>query len=239
MLRISALTKSFGGVTALAGVDIDIEDDRITGVIGPNGSGKTTLFNAVSGTFPPTGGQVTWRGRDITGLAAHRIARLGLVRTYQQAMSFAGLSVAENLLIGFEQGGRIARGRPRRFSSPGEILDFVGLDGLAGSDASALSFGNLRRLGLAVALGAEPGLLLLDEPAAGLNDSESASLTDLILTLPARGIGVCVIDHDMALMGRVCERLVVLNFGRKIAEGRPEDVLRDPAVLDVYLGGAV
>ncbi len=234
MLEIAGLKKSFGGVHALAGVDITIDPTRITGVIGPNGSGKTTLFNTVAGAHKPTAGRVTWQGIDITGAPAHRVARLGLVRTFQQAMSFRGLTVGENVRIGFEQG----RGaRARRFSTAGEILGFVGLAELAAADAASLSFGNLRRLGIAVALGAEPSLLLLDEPAAGLNDGESANLAELILTFPAHGVGVCVIDHDMALMGTLCERLIVLNFGTKIAEGTPDEVLHDPKVLDVYLGG--
>ncbi len=234
MLEIVGLSKSFGGVQALAGVDITVDPGRITGVIGPNGSGKTTLFNTVAGAHRPTAGRVVWQGRDITGAAAHRVARLGLVRTFQQAMSFRGLSVGENVRIGFEQGSRAAR---RRFASASEILDFVGLADLAAEAAASLSFGNLRRLGLAVALGAEPALLLLDEPAAGLNDGESADLAQLILTFPGRGIGVCVIDHDMALIGALCQWLVVLNFGTKIAEGAPGEVLHDAKVLDVYLGG--
>ena len=243
MLEIVGLKKSFGGVQALAGVDVAIDPAAITGVIGPNGSGKTTLFNTIAGAHRPTGGRVTWLGTDITGAPAHRVARLGIVRTFQQAMSFRGLTVGENVRIGFEQGSRagprrIASTIPRRFASTGEILAFVGLADLAASDASSLSFGNLRRLGIAVALGAEPSLLLLDEPAAGLNDGESADLAELILTFPKSGIGVCIIDHDMTLMSTLCERLVVLNFGTKIAEGTPDAVLHDARVLDVYLGGA-
>ena len=234
MLEITGLSKSFGGVQALAGVDIVIDPARITGVIGPNGSGKTTLFNTIAGAHKPTAGRVLWRGQDITGAPAQRVARLGIVRTFQQAMSFPGLTVDENVRIGFEQG---SRAKQRRFASPRDILRYAGLADLAGENAAALSFGNLRRLGIAVALGAEPSLLLLDEPAAGLNDGESAALTDLILAFPGLGIGVCVIDHDMTLIGAVCEEIVVLNFGTKIAEGTPEVVLRDPKVLDVYLGG--
>lgn len=235
-LEIVGLHKKFGGVVALDGVDISIDTDHITGVIGPNGSGKTTLFNVVSGALPPTSGRVTWQGQDITGKRAYEIARLGLVRTFQQSMSYTALSVGDNVRISREHGrARRLRTTPR-WQSADEILDFVGLGGLGREIAGSLSFGNLRRLGLAIALGADPLLLLLDEPAAGLSDSEGVALTELILRFPQLGLGVCVIDHDMALIGAVCDRLIVLNFGTKIAEGPPQEVLNDATVLDVYLG---
>jgi branched-chain amino acid transport system ATP-binding protein len=235
-LEIVGVQKKFGGVVALAGVDISIDTERITGVIGPNGSGKTTLFNVVAGAFAPTAGRVLWQGEDITGKRAYEIARRGLVRTFQQSMSYPALSVRDNVRIGCEHGRARGLRTNTRWESAEEILDFVGLAGRGGEIAGSLSFGNLRRLGLAVALGADPQLLLLDEPAAGLSDSEGAALTELILRFPGLGLGVCVIDHDMALMGAVCDYLVVLNFGMKIAEGSPQDVLNDATVLDVYLG---
>jgi branched-chain amino acid transport system ATP-binding protein len=237
-LEIAGLRKKFGGVVALDGVDIAIGDDGITGVIGPNGSGKTTLFNVVTGVHKPTAGRVLWRGEDITGQPAWRIARQGLVRTFQQAMSYPGLSVRDNVRIGNEHGRDLPIGE-KRWSDPEDILRFVGLEGRESEIAGSLSFGNLRRLGIAVALATEPRMLLLDEPAAGLSDGEAAELRDLILRFPGMGIGVCLIDHDMALMGAVCTRFVVLNFGTKIAEGPPEVVLKDPKVLEVYLGGEV
>jgi branched-chain amino acid transport system ATP-binding protein len=235
-LEITGLRMEFGGVVALAGVDISIQPDKIIGIIGPNGSGKTTLFNVIAGVYKPTSGRVLWRGKDITGRAAHEIARRGLVRTFQQAMSFPGLSVRENVRIACEHGHSRGDGVRPRWGSPDEILSFVGLGGLAREIAGAMPFGNLRRLGVAVALGANPSLLLLDEPAAGLSHNESDELMELVLRLPKIGIGVCLIDHDMFLMSALCERLIVLNFGTKIAEGPPNLMLNDPKVTEVYLG---
>jgi branched-chain amino acid transport system ATP-binding protein len=235
-LEITGLRKEFGGVVALAGVDISIPSEKIIGIIGPNGSGKTTLFNVIAGVHKPTSGRVLWRGKDITGRPAHEIARAGLVRTFQQAMSFPGLSVRENVRIACEHGRSHPDGARSKWNSPEEILNFVGLTSLAGEIAGAMPFGNLRRLGIAVALGANPSLLLLDEPAAGLSHNESDDLMELVLRFPKIGIGVCLIDHDMFLMSALCERLVVLNFGTKIAEGPPNRVLNDSKVTEVYLG---
>src|SRR5580704_6770211 len=237
-LEINGLLKKFGGVVALNGVDLSIDPTKITGIIGPNGSGKTTLFNVIVGAHKPSGGRVSWRGNDITGRSTARIARQGLVRTFQQAMSFSGLSVHENVTIAYEHG------RPRgtagtRWKSPEEILDFVGLSGLGDQTAGSMPFGNLRRLGIAIALSTNPLLVLLDEPAAGLNQTEVAQLMELIFQLPKVGIGVCLIDHDMFLMSGLCERLTVLNFGTKIAEGPPQAVLNDPKVKEVYLGNEI
>jgi branched-chain amino acid transport system ATP-binding protein len=232
-LEISGLRKVFGGVVALDGVDLSIDLNEILGIVGPNGSGKTTLFNVVTGALKPTGGSVRWRGENIAGLPAHQIARKGLVRTFQQAMSFPTLSVRENILIAHEHGGIPIDGTGM---SAADVLHFVGLKGREEDIAGSMPFGNLRRLGLALALAARPALLLLDEPAAGLNDRETEQLAELILQLPDRGIGVCLIDHDMNLITSICRRLVVLDFGTKIAEGPPDEVLNDKKVTEVYLG---
>jgi branched-chain amino acid transport system ATP-binding protein len=231
-LEISGLRKTFGGVVALDGVDLSIDPEEILGIVGPNGSGKTTLFNVVTGALKPTAGSVHWRGEDISGLPSHKIARKGLLRTFQQAMSFPALSVRENILIAHEHGA----GADRKGMSTSEILRFVGLEGRENEIAGSMPFGNLRRLGLALALAARPILLLLDEPAAGLNDSETEQLAEIILQLPGRGIGICLIDHDMNLIASICRRLVVLDFGTKIAEGPPGEVLNDKKVVEVYLG---
>jgi branched-chain amino acid transport system ATP-binding protein len=236
-LEITGLRKNFGGVVALAGVDLSIEADRIVGIIGPNGSGKTTLFNVITGVHKPTAGRVVWQGKDITGRSAYQIARRGLVRTFQQAMSFPGLSVRENVRIACERGRVGGDTAGAEWDSPDKLLRFVGLADRGDDIAGSMPFGNLRRLGIALALGVNPSLLLLDEPAAGLSHSEADDLMELVLRLPKLGIGVCLIDHDMFLMSALCERLIVLNFGTKIAEGPPKLVLNDPKVTEVYLGG--
>ena len=238
-LEITGLKKRFGGVVALGGVDLSVPLNQIVGVIGPNGSGKTTLFNVIVGAHKPTAGRVLWQGEDITAKSTSYIARSGLVRTFQQAMSFSAIPVRENVRIAFEHGRLRTKGASLRWNSPDEILEFVGLSGLGHRIAGSMPFGNLRRLGVAVALATNPLLLLLDEPAAGLNQPEVEELMELIIQLPGLGIGVCLIDHDMFLMSSLCERLVVLNFGTKIAEGPPTSVLNDPKVTEVYLGNEI
>jgi len=235
VLEIRGLSKQFGGVTALAGVDLAMEEGEILGIVGPNGSGKTTLFNVVTGVHKPSGGSVSFRGRDITGLPPHAISSAGIGYTFQQAMAFAGLRVLENVQIAGEHVRTKTGASP--WPTPLALLDFVGLTALAHERAGVLPFGNLRLLGLALALATQPVLLLLDEPAAGLNDRETAALVGLVRQLPGHGITVCVIDHDMKLMQMLCRRLAVLDFGSKIADGPTAAVLADPMVLDVYLGG--
>ena len=237
ILEIKGLRKQFGGVTALAGVDLAIEEGEILGVVGPNGSGKTTLFNVVTGVHRPSGGNVVFRGQDITGLAPHAISRAGIGYTFQQAMAFAGLGVLENVQIAGEHVRARADGTANPWPTPQALLDFVGLKPLAVEKAGVLPFGSLRLLGLALALATRPSLLLLDEPAAGLNDRETTALVGLVRQLPGHGISVCVIDHDMKLMQMLCRRLAVLDFGSKIADGPTEAVRADPKVLEVYLGG--
>jgi ABC-type branched-subunit amino acid transport system ATPase component len=232
MLEIAGIEKRFGGVVALAGIDLSFGPDEIVGVIGPNGSGKTTLFNVICGLYPPSAGRVRWRGTDITGRRPHAIARLGIGHTFQQAMAFPALPVAENVRIALEHG----TASRRHWATAREVLDFVGLTGLERTPSGALSFGNLRRLGVAVALAAAPAQLMLDEPAAGLNGAESAALAELLRRVHALGIGICIVDHDVKMMTALCQRLVVLNFGTKVADGPTRAVLDDSRVVDIYLG---
>ena len=224
----------FAGVHALAAVDLAFEAGEIVGLIGPNGAGKTTLVNTISGFQRPAEGQILLDGRDITRWPAHRRARHGIARTFQAVRVFGGLTVQENL-----EAAVFATGGSRRTAETAcrDMLALVGLDGLGPVRADSLSYGQERRLGIARALAGSPRLLLLDEPAAGLNEQESDQLLDSLVEIRERfGCGLLVIEHDMRLIMRLCDRLHVLDHGSTLAEGTPEDVARDPQVLAAYLG---
>jgi ABC-type branched-subunit amino acid transport system ATPase component len=235
LLTVQGLSKSFAGVHAIEDLDIEVHQGEILGLVGPNGSGKTTLFNCVSGFMGPTRGRVFWRGREITGQAPDQIARQGIVRTFQQKMVFPSATVRENVEMAW--GGECDDGASgATFKSCGDILDFLGLSQVQERLASDIPFGHARKLGMGLALAANPRLLMLDEPAAGLNQSETRELGDLMRRIRALGITVWVIEHDMPLVMSLCERLIVLHAGRKIAEGEPTTVSRDQHVISVYLG---
>jgi len=234
ILSVERLSKSFSGVQALEDVDIAVNEGEVLGLVGPNGSGKTTLFNCVTGFTRPTHGRIVWQGKETTHLAPDQIARRGVVRTFQQKMVFPRATVRENLEIAWA--GRHGNGSARTFAACDDLLHFLGLTPMAEIHAADIPFGSARKLGLGLALAANPRLLMLDEPAAGLNEDESRELGELIGKMASLSIIVWIIEHDVSLVMSICDRIVVLHAGRKIAEGKPNDIANDPAVITVFLG---
>ncbi|MCC6627024.1 MAG: ABC transporter ATP-binding protein [Chloroflexi bacterium] len=247
-LRLDDVSRHFGGVRAVDGVSFTIEPGHIHGLIGPNGAGKTTLINVLSGLVAPTRGTITYGGQRIDGLSPHRIAALGITRTYQSIRVFPAMTALENVLVGQHVVTR-ALFWQRLVYAPAErreaavaraaaraLLAQVGLAARADVPAGALAYGEQRRLEIARALGSRPSLLLLDEPAAGMNSVEIAQLGDIIRSLTAAGRTILLVEHNMALVMRICDRLTVLNFGRLLADGEPATIARDPTVVAAYLG---
>ncbi len=247
MLEVAALSKHFGGVRAVDELSLAVREGEVFGLIGPNGSGKSTTVNLICGVFPVTSGSITFAGEDITRLAAHRVLGAGIARTFQNIRLFGDLSVwqnlwvAQNSLDAKRSEGLISRwlGGARRGRAATEaLLEFSGLGHRSGELARNLAFGEQRRLELARALAARPKMLLLDEPAAGMNAEEVGQLAERIKELKAGGITILLVEHVMELVMGVTDRIAVLNFGKKIAEGTPGEIQDNPAVREAYLGAA-
>ncbi|KKL82539.1 hypothetical protein LCGC14_1983750 [marine sediment metagenome] len=249
LLEVYGLIKHFGGLIAVSELDFVVEKRTILGIIGPNGAGKTTLYNLITGVFRPTGGKVIFNGEDIAGLSTHRIASKGLVRTFQTTNLFHEMTVLQNVLLAhhlFRKSGDIAQffatsgfqGEDRRVKKRAmEILDNLGLGAHKDELAKNLPHGNQKVLGMALAMAASPKLMLLDEPMTGMDETETTTMMNLIKRVrDEMGMTIVVVEHDMKVIMGLSEHIIVLNFGKKIAEGPPREVTRNRAVIEAYLG---
>jgi branched-chain amino acid transport system ATP-binding protein len=250
MLQVDGLTKNFGGLAAVNAVTLTIEPGELVGLIGPNGAGKTTFFNLVTGYLKPTSGTVAFEGKDLTGKKPHTVAARGMIRSFQQDNVFAAITALENLTlaahlhsdISFAQTvlkTRHARRREGEIRAKAhEVLELVGISQLAGTKAGALAHGHKRMLGIALALMCEPKLLMLDEPLAGMNPAEVDDTLALVRKLWEGGLTILLIEHNMRAAMSICQRFTVLSFGRKIAEGTPDEIRNNAEVVQAYLGTA-
>ena len=238
LLDVNEVSVRFGGVQALDGVNLDVDRGYVTGLIGPNGAGKTTLFNVICGLQSATGGRVLLEGDDISGVKAHRRARLGIARTFQRLEVFGSLSARDNILVAAEIHKGCDRSAPPPQEVTEEILDKVGVRAVADERVDSMPTGLARLVELGRALATKPRLLLLDEPSSGLNEEETEVFGELLLELAEGGLAILLVEHDVELVMRVCHRIFVLDFGRIIAEGSPQEIQRNARVQEAYLGKA-
>ena len=248
-LETKNLTKIFGGLTAVNNVDFSIEQGKINAIIGPNGAGKSTFFNLISGFHPPTSGQVIFKGHDITKLPPNKIAELGIARTFQTTNLFEQSTVLDNVIVGhrlrtksnlFDAILRTPRHKAEEKQCREkaiEVLDFVGLTKVSHKLVGSLTQEEKKRTAFALALATDPEIVFLDEPAAGVNPDETEGLAELMKKMVDKGITVCLIEHKMQMIMRIADKIMVLNYGEKIAEGKPEDIRSNPTVIKAYLGG--
>jgi len=248
ILSIDRVAVHFGGLVAISDMTFDVRKGEIVGLIGPNGAGKTTAFNVMTGFQQPSSGEVRYQSRVLAGMKPHEIAKLGLVRTFQRTSVFQERSVFQNVLTGLHCSGRSRlwdtmlqssreKASERELENAArEILHFVGLEQRAGEQAGALSYGEQRLVGIALALAVKPTMLLLDEPVSGMNHSETARTIKLVEKISASGMTILLVEHDMQMVMQVCRRIVVLNYGRIIAEGTPVEIQNNPEVIRAYLG---
>lgn len=250
-MEVTGLSKSFGGVTAIADLHFEVPEGEIYSVIGPNGAGKTTLFNMLSGIYQPDEGRIRFQEQDLIGLQPHRIAATGISRTFQNLQLFYNMSVLENVMVGCHLRSKASllsailhlpsviheERQVHRWAE--DALTFCGLDHLASLSADQLPYGELKRLEIARALAVQPKLLMMDEPAAGLNDTETLNMQKLIRRISDKGTTVLLVEHNMGLVMKVSDRILVLDYGSRLAEGTPQQIRNNPQVIEAYLGGEV
>ncbi|MCS4502719.1 Lipopolysaccharide export system ATP-binding protein LptB [wastewater metagenome] len=250
LMTVEGLTKTFGGVNAISELSFEIQPGHIHSVIGPNGAGKTTLFNLVTGVYTPTEGRISFAGEDTRGMPPHALARLGMSRTFQNLQVCMNMTAPENVMVGRHlrldrrflpallRLPAVTRGDRACREKAAELMRFVGLERYLDADADAMPYGALKRLEIARALAAEPRMLLLDEPAAGLNANETAEIDALIQRVAESGVTVVLVEHDMKLVMNISDHILVLNYGKKLAEGSSEEIRHNPEVISAYLGAA-
>jgi branched-chain amino acid transport system ATP-binding protein len=248
VLEIENVSKFFHGLVAIDDLTIRVKPGQIYGIIGPNGAGKTTLFNCVTGIYTPEHGSISYKGQEITGMAPHKIAQMGVLRTFQNIRLFKEMSVAENIIAGCHTKSKqkwyhaiihtssYKKDEMKHWKKVEELMEFFGLSKYADTPAGDLSYGNQRKIEMARALAADPEILILDEPAAGLNENETIELTNIILKIKEMGLGIMMIEHDMDMVMKLTDYITVINFGKEISQGEPSFVQNDPRVVEAYIG---